>query len=212
VVALDRLAAFAAAAFVIIVIPGPSVLFAISRALAHGRRAAFASVLGNAAGVYLQGVGVAIGVGALVQRSIAVFTVLRLAGALYLVYLGIQAVVHRKALRLGDADGNGPPAASRRFREGFLVGVTNPKGFVLFSAILPQFVDRSAGHVPVQMLVFALVAMAIAVVSDSAWAMVAGSARSWFARSPARGEAVSATGGAVMIGLGVRLALSRRAD
>jgi threonine/homoserine/homoserine lactone efflux protein len=83
-VTLDRLLPFAATALLLIVIPGPSVLFVIGRALAHGRRAALATVLGNASGVYLQAVGVAIGVGALVQRSIAVFTVLRLAGALYL--------------------------------------------------------------------------------------------------------------------------------
>jgi threonine/homoserine/homoserine lactone efflux protein len=84
--------------------------------------------------------------------------------------------------------------------------------FVLFSAILPQFVDRSAGHVSTQMLVFALVAMSIAVVTDSAWAMAAGSARDWFARSPRRGEALGASGGAVMIGLGIQLAVTRRRD
>jgi threonine/homoserine/homoserine lactone efflux protein len=93
-----------------------------------------------------------------------------------------------------------------------MVGVSNPKGFVLFSAILPQFVDRSAGYVPVQMLVFAFVAMVIAVVTDSAWAIAAGTARNWFAGSPRRSEALSASGGVLMIGLGLRLAVARRSD
>jgi threonine/homoserine/homoserine lactone efflux protein len=211
-VTLDRLLPFAATAFVLIVIPGPSVLFVIGRALAHGRRAALATVLGNASGVYLQAVGVAIGVGALVQRSIAVFTVLRLAGSLYLVYLGVQAIVNRRSMGAGGPAAVARPDTRRRFREGFIVGATNPKGFVLFSAILPQFVDRSAGHIPLQMLAFALVAMSIAVVTDSAWAMAAGSARDWFARSPRRGEALGASGGAVMIGLGIQLAVTRRRD
>jgi threonine/homoserine/homoserine lactone efflux protein len=211
-VTLDRLLPFATTAFVLIVIPGPSVLFVISRALAHGRRAALATVLGNASGVYLQAVGVAIGIGALVQQSIAVFTVLRLAGALYLVFLGVQAIVNRRSMRAVGSMDVDLPDRRRRFREGFIVGATNPKGFVLFSAILPQFVDRSAGYVPVQMLVFALVAMSIAVVTDSAWAVAAGSARDWFARSPRRGEALGVSGGAVMIGLGLQLAVTRQRD
>jgi threonine/homoserine/homoserine lactone efflux protein len=197
----------------VIVIPGPSVLFVIGRALAHGRRAALATVFGNASGVYVQAVGVAIGVGALVERSIAVFTVLRLVGGLYLIFLGVQAIVlRRSAHTVGELETLGPPAARRRFREGFMVGVSNPKGFVLFSAILPQFVDRSAGYVPVQMLVFAFVAMVIAVVTDSAWAIAAGTARNWFAGSPRRSEALSASGGVLMIGLGLRLAVARRSD
>jgi threonine/homoserine/homoserine lactone efflux protein len=211
-VTLDRLLPFATTAFVLIVIPGPSVLFVISRALAHGRRAALATVLGNASGVYLPAVGVAIGIGALVQQSIAVFTVLRLAGALYLVFLGVQAIVNRRSMRAVGSMAADLPDRRRRFREGFIVGATNPKGFVLFSAILPQFVDRSAGYVPVQMLVFALVAMSIAVVTDSAWAVAAGSARDWFARSPRRGEALGVSGGAVMIGLGLQLAVTRQRD
>jgi threonine/homoserine/homoserine lactone efflux protein len=147
-VTLDRLLPFTATAFALIVIPGPSVLFVVGRALAHGRRAALATVLGNASGVYLQAVGVAIGIGALVQRSIALFTVLRLAGALYLVFLGAQAIANRRSIGAAGPAVAVPPDTRRRFREGFIVGATNPKGFVPFSAILPQFVDRSAGTSP----------------------------------------------------------------
>jgi threonine/homoserine/homoserine lactone efflux protein len=204
VLSLDRLLAFAATALVVIVIPGPSVLFVIGRAITHGRRAALASVIGNASGVYLQAVGVALGIGAIVERSIHVFTALKLLGAGYLVYLGVQAIRLVGAPTLLAA----PP----RFGEGLVVGATNPKGFVLFSAVLPQFVDRAAGSVPIQMMVFGLVAVSIAVVTDSIWAMAAGTARDWFARSPRRGEAMATGGGVVMIILGVRLAFVRRSD
>jgi len=206
----DRVAAFAVTAFVIIVIPGPSVLFAIGQAVAHGRRAAVVSVLGNACGVYVQAVCVAAGIGAVVQRSIVVFTTLKLLGALYLVFLGVQALLTR-------ADRQEPristvPAVRTRFRDGLTVGATNPKGFVLFSAILPQFVDRTAGYVSIQMLGLGLVAAGIAVVSDSAWAMLAGTAREWLARSQRRADHLRRAGGVLMIGIGVNLALTRRHD
>jgi threonine/homoserine/homoserine lactone efflux protein len=207
---LDALLAFAAVAFVVIVIPGPSVLFVIGRALAHGRRVAILSVLGNAAGVFVQSVAVAIGLGAIVARSITVLTILRFGGALYLVYLGVEAIRSRRALGAAAAAASPPSADRLRVRQGFVVGVSNPKGFVLFSAVLPQFVDTGLGNVSIQMIIFGGVAVAIAIVSDSVWALVADSARRWFARTPHRSEAVGAGGGVLMIGLGVHLALSGR--
>src|SRR5262245_841274 len=153
---LDRVAAFAITAFVIIVIPGPSVLFAIGQAVAHGRRAAVVSVLGNACGVYLQAVCVAVGIGAVVQQSIVVFTTLKLLGALCLIYLGVRAMLTRSG-RAEPAAVATVPAVRTRFRDGLTVGATNPNGFVLFSAILPQFVDRAAGYVSIQMLGLGLV-------------------------------------------------------
>jgi threonine/homoserine/homoserine lactone efflux protein len=207
---IGSLAAFAATAIVLIVIPGPSVLFVIGRAIALGRRAAVASVLGNASGFVVQAVLVAVGLGTIVSRSQAVFTVLKLIGAGYLVLLGVQAIRSRKVFSGHGAIAVTPPPTSHRFRQGFLVGATNPKGFILFSAVLPQYVDRSLGHVPVQMLVFAFVAIALGLVSDSIWALLAGTARAWFAKSPARGEALSLTGGVLMIGVGVQLAITGR--
>ena len=106
----------------------------------------------------------------LVQRSVAVFTVVKLAGALYLVWLGIQAIRRRKALASAFAGAAEARGGRRAAREGFIVGVTNPKALILFGAVLPQFVDRAAGHVPVQMLLLSLVSIAIGLVSDSTWA------------------------------------------
>ena len=97
-------------------------------------------------------------------------------------------------------------------RDGFIVGVSNPKAIVFFAAVLPQFADRSAGQVPVQLLLLGAVFMAIALVSDSMWAIIAGTARSWFARSPRRLELIGGAGGLVMIGIGASLALTGRKD
>ena len=93
-----------------------------------------------------------------------------------------------------------------------MVGISNPKTIVFFSAVLPQFVDRSAGHVPAQMLVLGAISVAIAVLCDSTWALAAGTARSWIARSPRRLELIGGTGGLAMIGIGATLALTGRKD
>lgn len=207
-------AAFAALVFVMVVVPGPSVLFTISRALTAGRRDALLTVAGNAAGVYLQVVAVAFGLGVLVRDSATVFTVVKLAGAVYLAYLGVQAFRHRR--KLGEALAAAVRATPGRtltvLRDGFVVGFANPKSIVFLAAVLPQFVDRPAGHVPVQMLLLGICLPVIAVLSDSVWALTAGAARDWFARSPRRLELVGGTGGLVMIGLGAGIALTGRND
>jgi len=212
VVSLGQVAAFAAAALVLIVIPGPGVLFVIGRALAHGRRTALLSVAGHAAGNWVVAVCVALGVGTVVERSAAVFTAVRLAGAAYLVWLGIQAFRHRNALTEVLDSAAAPRGDVRAAREGLVVGVTNPKAVILFAAVLPQFVDRPAGHVPVQMLILSAIVIVIGLVSDSCWGLAASIARSWFARSPRRLGLVGAAGGLAMIGLGLTLALTGRKD
>ena len=209
----SRLLVFAGAALALIVVPGPSVLFVISRGVAHGPRAAVLTVLGNTIGSYLAVLAVAFGLGELVEESVAVFTVLKFAGAAYLVYLGVKAVRDRRGLS-GAFEGVAvaPKSTRRLLSEGIVVGVTNPKTIVFFAAFLPQFVDRSAGHVPLQMLVLGAIFAGIALVSDSLWGLAAGSARSWLRGSPRRLEHLGGAGGLVMIGLGVRLALTGRHD
>jgi threonine/homoserine/homoserine lactone efflux protein len=206
----DRLLAFAAMSFLLIVVPGPSVLFVIGRALSHGRRAAFASVLGNMIGAYVLVVAVAFGVGAVVERSAVAFTVLKLAGAAYLVYLGVNAWRQRGSFH--DVDGPVARGGLRTVWEGFGVGVANPKTIVFFAAVLPQFVDPAQGHVAGQMLLLGLVFNAIALASDSAWGLGASAARQWFGRSPRRLATIGRIGGLSMIGLGVSVALTGRRD
>lgn len=211
-VSADALLGFTAAAFLLIVVPGPSVLFVISRGVALGRRAALVTVAGNALGIYLQVLAVAIGLGAVVERSVVALEVLKLAGAIYLIYLGVQALRQRRELAtVLDAAGTLRPRR-RIFREGFVVGVTNPKNIIFFTAVLPQFVDESGAPVALQMTVLGTIYVVIALVSDSVWGFIAGTARSWFARSPRRLELLGGTGGLVMLGLGLRVAISGRRD
>ncbi|MET8818121.1 LysE family translocator [Streptomyces rochei] len=211
----DRLLAFAALSLVIVVVPGPSVLFVVGRALSRGRRAALTTVAGNTLGAYLLVVAVALGVGSVVERSAVVFTVLKLAGAAYLVHLGVRAWRERGrpgAEFAGGTAADGDRERWRTFRQGFAVGVTNPKTIVFFAAVLPQFADRDRGGVVVQMLVLGLVFNAIALACDSVWGLLAATARDWFARSPRRLSAVGGAGGLAMIGLGVTVAVTGRKD
>ena len=206
----SHLLAFGLVSFVLIVVPGPNVLFVISRSLMLGRAAGVGTAFGGQLGVYAQVAAVAFGIGALVERSVALFSVIKLAGAVYLGYLGVQAIRHRRALSAGLQAPAERKSIARIIGDGIAVGVTNPKSIVFFAAVLPQFAQPSAGHVPAQMLLLGAVFMAIAVLCDSSYALAAGTARAWLARSPRRLELVGGTGGQVMIGIGASLALTGR--
>jgi threonine/homoserine/homoserine lactone efflux protein len=210
VVSGGQFAGFALASFILIAIPGPGVLFVIGRALAHGRGTALASVAGQSAGTCVVAICVAFGIGAIVERSAGFFTAIRLAGAVYLVWLGIQAFRKRGSLAQVLTEAAAPRGGVRSAREGFLVGVTNPKAVILFAAVLPQFVDRQAGHVPAQMLILSALSVLIGLASDSCYGLAASTVRSWFGRSPRRLAMVGGVGGLAMIGLGVTLALTGR--
>ena len=201
-VPVSNLVAFAAASLVIIVIPGPSVLFTIGRALALGRRGGLLSVLGNALGQLPIITAVALGVGGVVAQSVILFTIVKVAGALYLMYLGVQAIRHRRDTAEAVTAGRPPSSPWKQLAQGFAVGVTNPKTIAFFVAVLPQFVDLHHGSVPLQMIELGAVYFTLAVVSDGVWALIAATARDWFAKSPKRIATLSATGGGMMIGLG----------
>jgi threonine/homoserine/homoserine lactone efflux protein len=203
-----HLICFTLASLVIIVIPGPGVLFVIGRALSHGRRTAFATAAGHAVGNYVVAASVAVGLGTLLRRSAEVFTAVKLAGALYLIYLGIQAIRHRHSLASAMAQADGATDGWRALRDGVIVGVTNPKAYILFGAILPQFVNRGAGNVPAQMLLLAVISVCLGLASDCTWGLAASVIRTWFARSPRRYELVGGAGGLAMIGVGVTVALT----
>jgi threonine/homoserine/homoserine lactone efflux protein len=205
-----QLLGFSVAALVMIVIPGPGVLFVVGRALSHGRRAALATAAGHAAGNYVVAACVSVGLGEILQRSAAAFMVVKVAGAAYLAWLGIQAIRHRKSLAEAFAAVAEPREGWRALRDGVVVGITNPKSYILFGAILPQFVNRGAGGVPGQMLLLALVAVLLGGVSDCAWGFAASGVRNWFARSPRRFELVGGAGGLAMIGVGVTVAITGR--
>jgi threonine/homoserine/homoserine lactone efflux protein len=207
-----HLLAFLLTVYVLILIPGPSVLFVVSRGVALGRRAALATVAGNALGLVFQGTLVTIGIGSIVASSDAVFTALKLIGATYLVYLGVRNIRERKALAevFNPAAASAPKSLRRIVREGFFVGATNPKGVLIFTAVLPQFIDRSQGHDTLQLATLGAICVVIALLSDGAWAIASGTARHWLGRSSRRLETMSGVGGAMLIALGVGLAVTGR--
>jgi threonine/homoserine/homoserine lactone efflux protein len=199
--------AFLVASFLFIQVPGPSLLFTIGRALTVGRREALLSVVGNALGLLVQIGFVALGLGAVVAASASAFTVLKLVGAVYVVWLGVSAIRHRADARVALEQQEVPSRHGHAVRTGLVVGVTNPKTIVFFAAFLPQFTSDS-GSAAVQLVLLGVVFAVLAVCSDSVWALGAGKAREWFAREPQRLDRLGATGGAMMIALGITLAAS----
>ena len=175
--------AFLVASILFIQVPGPSLLFTIGRALTVGRREALLSVVGNAIGVAAQVVLVAVGLGAVVAASATAYTAIKLLGAAYVVWLGVQAIRHRSDARLAMADAT-PVRRGHPVRIGFTVGATNPKTIVFFVAFLPQFTDPERARSALQTMLLGLVFGVLAMASDSTWALAAGTARTWFARRP----------------------------
>ncbi len=200
---------FTAASALLVVVPGPSVLFIVGRAAAMGRAVAALTAVGTATGGMVLAALVALGLGPLLARSEALLLTVKLVGAAYLVVLGVRTLLsagRHGGLASKTVAGEAPPWP-RVLREGFVVGVLNPKALVFFSAALPQFVDPAAGSVPAQLAVLGAVFVVIALLLDSAWALFAGSARAWFATDPRRMVRTTRAGGLVMAGLGAGLAV-----
>lgn len=210
-VSLDQLLSITLACIVLIVAPGPSVMFIVGRALSYGRASALATVAGNSLGAYTAAVLVACGIGLVLRESEAFLSVLRIAGALVLVWLGYKAIRERKAIGPGQA---GAAAGTRdlalAMRQGYWVGLTNPKALIVFAVILPQFVRPEAGHATAQMLLLALAPVAVGLCTDMAWALAATRARDWLTGSRRRNEAVGAVGGTLVMGLGVAMLVSNK--
>ena len=199
----SRLLAFSLASLAMIVVPGPSVLFVLARGIAWGRGVALATVLGNTLGVLVLATAVAVGLGPVLTHAPTATTVIEVVGGVYLIWLGVDALrrrrAHAEALASPDA---ARPSAGRAVRQGFVVGVANPKAVVFFVAVFPRFVEPSLGHVTVQLLVLGLVFSCLALVSDGAWGLGAGAARDRLRRSPRLLVGLRTVGGVVMCGLG----------
>jgi threonine/homoserine/homoserine lactone efflux protein len=190
---------------VIILVPGPSVLFAIGRALVLGTRAALISVFGNALGVGLQILIVALGLGVLIQQSPDLFFVIKVAGALMIGYLGLKAIWQRKKLDASNASVS--PSGKKVLSESIVVGITNAKTLVFFIAALPSFVDPLNGNPSAQMLVLGALFLIIGVTSDSVYAIAAGKARHWLGGSEKRLANFRGIGGLALTLLGLYMLL-----
>ncbi|NHN56913.1 LysE family translocator [Calidifontibacter sp. DB0510] len=191
-------------------IPGPSVLLETSRAITRGRRSAMWIVLGNALGGMALLALVLAGLGAIVATSAKLFFVVKIAGACYLLWLGIQSIRSaRGGIDFGPTESTVAVGAQASVRQGVFVGVANPKSIVSLMAILPQFVDHRIAHPTVQMLIIGLAGGIAQVLIETVWVFAAGSLRSWFQRRPQRIQRLRAGGGLAMIGLAGKLAVER---
>ncbi len=205
----STLALFAAAALALIVIPGPAVLYIVAQGIDRGRLAGVVSALGVATGGLLHVLAAAVGISSLVVSSATAFSIVKYAGAAYLIVLGLRRL-------LGPDDDPGEPTGrpartlGRTYRQGVVVNALNPKTALFFLAFLPQFVDPEAGSVPLQVTVLGLLFVSIAVVSDCAWGLAAGTAAGWLRERRGVLRAQRLTSGGVMVGLGVAAALTGR--
>jgi threonine/homoserine/homoserine lactone efflux protein len=209
----SRIFEYIIAAMIIILAPGPSVLFVIARAIAWGRKIAVFTVAGNVTGAFVLSSLVAFGLGPILSSSALAYSAVQWGGGGYLVYLGISAIRARK-IHAADMrnQGGSVPTFWRSVRDGFWVGALNPKGLVFYAAVLPQFVDIERGHVTSQLLLLGALFSILAFISDGSWGLLAGTARAWLASDEKRLENLRSIGGIVMITLGLLVIASAVRD
>lgn len=199
---------FTIAATVLIIIPGPAVLYIVARSIEQGRLAGLASVLGVAAGTLVHSVAAAAGLSALILTSALAFSIVKYLGALYLIYLGITTLLRKPAATPIRVDP--PRPLGHIFRQGLVVNVLNPKAALFFLAFLPQFADPGRGSVPVQILLLGLLFATIALFSDSVYALLAGQLSRWLMQNVTFQRRRQAFSGTVYILLGITTALYGR--
>jgi threonine/homoserine/homoserine lactone efflux protein len=209
----SRLIEYIIAAMIIILAPGPSVLFTIARAIAWGRKVAVFTVAGNVTGAFVLSSLVAFGLGPILSRSDLAYSAVQWGGGGYLVYLGINAIRARKIAAADmKSQGSVVPTFWQSARDGFWVGALNPKGLVFYAAVLPQFVDIERGNVTGQLLFLGALFSILAFISDGTWGLLAGTARAWLASDEKRLELLRIIGGCVMAILGLLVIASALRD
>ncbi len=204
------LAVFVVAALALLVVPGPAVVYVVARSIHQGRRAGLASVLGIHVGTLVHIAAATLGLSALVVSSAVAFTAVKVAGAVYLVGLGLWTLFARGAEQ--DVALGGERNLRRAFAQGIVVNVLNPKTALFFLAFLPQFVDPNASHPAVQIAVLGLLFALLGLVTDSLWALAAGTAGGVLRRSRRFARGQRYVTGTVYIGLGVATAFAGPAD
>jgi threonine/homoserine/homoserine lactone efflux protein len=206
----SKLALFAVAAVTLLVIPGPAVLYIVTRSVDQGRAAGLASVCGVHVGTLVHVAAAAFGLSALLVSSATAYHAVRWLGAAYLVWLGIRRLLARDE---GAPAAPGGPGLRRHglrriFAQGVVVNVLNPKTALFFLAFLPQFVDTSRGSVPFQVVVFGVAFVLLGLVSDGTYALLASTGAGWLRRRPRVARSSRLVSGGVLIGLGLTTALA----
>jgi threonine/homoserine/homoserine lactone efflux protein len=202
---MPDIALFLAASALLVIAPGPDIVYVLTRGIAQGPRAGTAAALGFATGCIFHTVLAAVGIAALIRSSELAFNLVRYAGAAYLVWIGVQALRHRASFSIeGAADAR---SLSTIYRQSVIGNVLNPKVTLFFLAFLPQFVNTQAGHVGWQMALLGGIFMIETIAIFSAVALFAGWIGAWIRRKPAIGERLNIFAGVTFIGLGIRVAL-----
>lgn len=193
---------------ILIAIPGPTIMFLIGQTLSSGRRSAFHGVVGNAIGMYGVAIVCSLGLGALVMKSTNLLTVVRLTGALALLLIGLQYIFSKPAA--AEPRGRAPPAAKgvRSITTGMIVGLTNPKSFIMFGTIVPSYLGQDASHATATLLAYALIPILLGILIDATWVMVAHSVSTRAVFDAARLRRVNLLGGVLIVGMALLLAWS----
>jgi threonine/homoserine/homoserine lactone efflux protein len=200
---------FSGAALALLLVPGPAVLYIVARSASQGRRAGLVSVAGIHVGTLVHIAAAVVGLSAIVVASATAFTAIKLAGAAYLVYLGIATLRRREGFTTAD-DGTPPRSLRRVFADGVVLNILNPKTAVFFLAFVPQFVDAEAGNAATQVVALGVLFIALGMITDGAYAIAGGWIGGRLRRSPRLARRSETTAGAIYIGLGLTTALAGR--
>lgn len=197
---------FVAAAIALLLVPGPAVIFIVTRSVTHGRTAGLVSVLGVHTGSVVHVAAAALGVSALLATSATAFSVIKYLGAAYLIFLGVQRLLRRghdeECTRVL------PLASARLYRQGIVVNVLNPKTAIFFLAFLPQFVNPARGPVALQIALLGTCFIVLGIASDSAYAMLAGTLAGRLRLDAAVRRRLDRASGVIYLGLGATVALA----
>lgn len=203
---LHTLTLFIIAALVLLLTPGPSVLYIVARGIDQGRLAGLVSVLGIGVGTLFHVAAAALGISALLMSSALAFSLVKYLGAAYLIYLGLRKLLGREDLHSPELAGR--ERLGRIFGQGVIVNLLNPKTALFFFAFLPQFVDTAQGRVAAQILFLGIIFVTLGMVSDGCYALLAGTVGHWLKNNLNFLRAQRYFAGTVYIGLGLTAALS----
>jgi len=206
----STLLVFLGATLLLLVIPGPAVLYIVTRSVTQGRKAGLVSILGIHLGTLVHIAAAVVGLSALIAASATAFTVVKLAGAGYLIYLG--TIAFRSAGKSGGPAVLEPMSTRRIFWQGAVVNILNPKTALFFLAFVPQFVDPALGNTTVQLVVLGGVFILAGLISDGTYAMIAGAAGTRFLGSNTWRRGQGYVAGTIYTGLGVAAAFTGGSD
>jgi threonine/homoserine/homoserine lactone efflux protein len=204
---VGNLVLFVSAALVLLLVPGPAVLYIVARSVERGRLAGFVSDLGIHTATLVHVAAAALGLSAVLASSALAFGVVKYAGAAYLIWLGLRKIFGPVAPPDVDVAARGR-GYGRLYRDGFVVNLLNPKTALFFLAFLPQFVDVTRGHVTMQVILLGLIFTGLGFITDGCYALAAGTAGGWLKRSRGYLKVERYVGGALFVGLGLTAALA----